>query len=56
VHDLLRVNRIYRRELENLFERATIMETKNVISIGSLPPNVTKFVTQPAAGARKNQE
>ena len=33
------------RELENLLERATIMETKNVISIGSLPPNVTKFVT-----------
>ena len=44
------------RELENLLERATIMETKNVISIGSLPPNVTKFVTQEAAGAGQNQE
>ncbi|MBE0603407.1 MAG: sigma-54-dependent Fis family transcriptional regulator, partial [Deltaproteobacteria bacterium] len=33
------------RELENLLERATIMETKNVISIDSLPPNVTKNVT-----------
>jgi len=25
------------RELENLLERATIMETKNVISVDSLP-------------------
>ncbi len=33
------------RELENIIERATIMETKNVISIDSLPPNVTKNVT-----------
>ena len=39
------------RELENLLERATIMETKNVISVGSLPPNVTKFVTLEAAAA-----
>jgi len=37
------------RELENLLERATIVETKNVISVGSLPPNVTKFVTSGAA-------
>ena len=44
------------RELENLLERATIMETKNVISIGSLPPNVTKFVTQALAGIRNIQE
>jgi two-component system response regulator PilR (NtrC family) len=44
------------RELENLLERATIMETKNVISIGSLPPNVTKFVTQEAVGVVRNQE
>jgi len=44
------------RELENLLERATIMETKNVISIGSFPPNVTKFVTQEAAWVRKKQE
>jgi len=44
------------RELENLLERATIMETKNVISIGSLPPNVTKFVIQEASGAGQNQE
>ena len=33
------------RELENILERATIMETKNVISLPSLPPNVTKIVT-----------
>ena len=33
------------RELENILERATIMETKNVISLDSLPPNVTKIVT-----------
>ena len=32
------------------------METKNVISVGSLPPNVTKFVTQEAAWAGKYQE
>jgi len=44
------------RELENLLERATIMETKNVIAIGSLPPNVTKFVTQEEAGPIQNQE
>jgi two-component system response regulator PilR (NtrC family) len=44
------------RELENLLERATIMETKNVISIGSLPPNVTKFVTQDALEGGHNQE
>jgi len=37
------------RELENILERATIVETKNVISTGSLPPNVTKNVT-PAPG------
>ena len=33
-----------------------IMETKNVISIGSLPPNVTKFVTQEADGRGIYQE
>jgi len=44
------------RELENLLERATIMETKNVISIGSLPPNVTKFVTMEAARVGVYQE
>jgi len=44
------------RELENILERATIMETKNVISIGSLPPNVTKFVTQPTVEPQNNQE
>jgi two-component system response regulator PilR (NtrC family) len=38
------------RELENLLERATIMETKNVISVDSLPSNVTKNVT-PALAA-----
>ncbi|MBP2668542.1 MAG: two component system response regulator, sigma54-specific [Deltaproteobacteria bacterium] len=39
------------RELENILERATIMETKNVISLGSLPPNVTKIVIPgPLAG------
>jgi two-component system response regulator PilR (NtrC family) len=32
------------------------METKNVISIGSLPPNVTKFVTSEGAGGGKYQE
>jgi two-component system response regulator PilR (NtrC family) len=30
------------RELENILERATIIETKDVISLESLPPNVTK--------------
>jgi two-component system response regulator PilR (NtrC family) len=30
------------RELENIVERATIIETKDVISMASLPPNVTK--------------
>jgi len=44
------------RELENLLERATIMETKNVISIGSLPPNVTKFVTSGAVAGSLSQE
>jgi two-component system response regulator PilR (NtrC family) len=33
------------RELENLVERAVIIETKDVISLTSLPPNVTKTVT-----------
>ena len=32
------------------------MEPKNVISIGSLPPNVTKFVTQVGAVVGANQE
>jgi two-component system response regulator PilR (NtrC family) len=31
------------RELENIIERATIIETKDVISMSSLPPNVTKI-------------
>jgi two-component system response regulator PilR (NtrC family) len=31
------------RELENVMERATIIETKDVISLASLPPNVTKI-------------
>jgi len=44
------------RELENLLERATIMETKNVISIGALPPNVTKFVTQAATAIDSKPE
>jgi two-component system response regulator PilR (NtrC family) len=44
------------RELENLLERATIMETKNVISLSSLPPNVTKIVTLAVAGAGQSQE
>jgi two-component system, NtrC family, response regulator PilR len=34
------------RELENILERATIIETKNVISLSSLPPNVTKIGTR----------
>lgn len=33
------------RELENILERAVIMETKDVISTASLPPNLTKNVT-----------
>jgi two-component system response regulator PilR (NtrC family) len=32
------------RELENLLERATIMEGGDVISVDSLPPNVTNIV------------
>jgi two-component system response regulator PilR (NtrC family) len=32
------------------------METKNVISIGSLPPNVTKIVTLGVGGVGQNQE
>jgi two-component system response regulator PilR (NtrC family) len=31
------------RELENVMERATIIETKDVISMAALPPNVTKI-------------
>ena len=31
------------RELENIIERAAIIETKDVISLESLPPNVTKI-------------
>lgn len=34
------------RELENVIERAVIMETKDVISPSSLPPNLTKIVTE----------
>ncbi len=34
------------RELENILERATIIETKDVISLGSLPQNVTKLGTR----------
>jgi two-component system response regulator PilR (NtrC family) len=33
------------RELENIIERATIIETKDVISMASLPPNVTKIAS-----------
>jgi two-component system response regulator PilR (NtrC family) len=33
------------RELENILERAAIIETKDVISLDSLPPNVTKMGT-----------
>ncbi len=44
------------RELENLLERGTIMETKNVISIGSLPPNVTKNVTKGPGADSSHQE
>ena len=34
------------RELENILERATIIETKDVISLESLPSNVTKIGTR----------
>jgi two-component system response regulator PilR (NtrC family) len=34
------------RELENILERATIIETKDVISLDSLPQNVTKMGTR----------
>jgi two-component system response regulator PilR (NtrC family) len=44
------------RELENILERAAIMETKNVISLASLPPNVTKIVTPGAASGWNWQE
>ena len=44
------------RELENILERATIMETKNVISLDSLPPNVTKIVTSGQATGGNSQE
>jgi two-component system, NtrC family, response regulator PilR len=44
------------RELENHLERATIMETKNVISVGSLPPNVTKIVSSAAVPPGEYQE
>jgi two-component system response regulator PilR (NtrC family) len=44
------------RELENLLERATIMETKNVISVGSLPPNVTKIVSSDSVPPGEYQE
>ncbi|MBP2689414.1 MAG: response regulator with CheY-like receiver, AAA-type ATPase, and DNA-binding domain, partial [Deltaproteobacteria bacterium] len=44
------------RELENLLERATIMETKNVISVDSLPPNVTKIVNSGAVPPGEYQE
>jgi two-component system response regulator PilR (NtrC family) len=37
------------RELENILERATIIETKDVISLESLPPNVTKMGTREGA-------
>ena len=37
------------RELENILERATIIETKDVISLESLPPNVTKMGTREEA-------
>ncbi|MGZ8432092.1 MAG: sigma-54-dependent transcriptional regulator [Candidatus Deferrimicrobiaceae bacterium] len=37
------------RELENILERATIIETKDVISLESLPPNVTKIGTREEA-------
>jgi two-component system response regulator PilR (NtrC family) len=44
------------RELENIVERATIMETKNVISLASLPPNVTKIVIAGQASVNGFQE
>ena len=44
------------RELENILERATIVETKNVISIASLPPNVTKNVTSDLVAGGGYQE
>jgi two-component system response regulator PilR (NtrC family) len=34
------------RELENILERAAIIGTKDVISLDSLPPNVTKMGTR----------
>ncbi|MBI5420487.1 MAG: sigma-54-dependent Fis family transcriptional regulator [Deltaproteobacteria bacterium] len=34
------------RELENIMERAAIIETKDVISLSALPSNVTKIDTQ----------
>jgi two-component system response regulator PilR (NtrC family) len=34
------------RELENILERASIIETKDVISLDSIPPNVTKMGTR----------
>ncbi|MGZ8449689.1 MAG: sigma-54-dependent transcriptional regulator [Candidatus Deferrimicrobiaceae bacterium] len=37
------------RELENILERATIIETKDVISLESLPPNLTKIGTREEA-------
>ncbi|MBI5905575.1 MAG: sigma-54-dependent Fis family transcriptional regulator [Deltaproteobacteria bacterium] len=44
------------RELENILERAMIMETKNVISIDALPPNVTKIVTREAGESASYKE
>ena len=38
------------RELENILERASIIETKDVISLDSLPPNVTKIGTLEEVG------
>ena len=38
------------RELENILERAVIIETKDVISVASFPPNVTKMVTRDGVG------
>ena len=34
------------RELENILERAVIIETKDVISVASFPPSVTKMVSR----------
>jgi two-component system response regulator PilR (NtrC family) len=39
------------RELENILERATIIETKDVISLESLPSNVTKMGIKEEASA-----